>query len=493
MGLIKSMSRVWRGTLGNVGGFEAAQGNRRLRRFIPSRLHLNTLLMGAGADITARARYLVRNNGYAANAAESWTGNAVGTGFNPSSRITNARVNARMAALWLRWTDVADAEGLTDFGGLQRRAAREMFITGETFLVFRPQPASAGLEVPLQLQLLPTEMLPMNKNEILGNGNTIRCGIEFNPKGQRVAYHFYRRHPGDLTVPDLTMETVRIPAVDVIHLYDAADAGQLRGVSRLAPAIVKLFLLDQYDDAELDRKKVAAMYAMFITSPAPPPESALKKDDDRVLDVQPGQIVELAPGEQMQTSTPADVGQTYEPFEYRTILQISAATGVPYAYVSGDMLKANYSNSRMALLEFRRRVEAWQHAVMVWQMCRKVWERWVDMAVLSGALTLRGYEAKRFEYLACDWRPPKWDWVDPLKDARAEIELINAGLKSRSQSIAERGEDSVQVDMQIAADRQREAKLGISFAPVNAQQPIQQDENPDESPPQDQQKNDQNP
>ena len=35
------------------------------------------------------------------------------------------------------------------------------------------------------------------------------------------------------------------------------------------PAIVKLFLLDQYDDAELDRKKVAAMHALFITTPAP--------------------------------------------------------------------------------------------------------------------------------------------------------------------------------------------------------------------------------
>jgi capsid protein len=40
-------------------------------------------------------------------------------------------------------------------------------------------------------------------------------------------------------------------------------------VSRFAAAIVKLFLLDQYDDAELDRKKVAAMHARFITTPAP--------------------------------------------------------------------------------------------------------------------------------------------------------------------------------------------------------------------------------
>ncbi|WP_414633806.1 phage portal protein [Paracoccus marcusii] len=32
-----------------------------------------------------------------------------------------------------------------------------------------------------------------------GNGNRIRCGIEFDGIGRRVAYHFRRRHPGDST------------------------------------------------------------------------------------------------------------------------------------------------------------------------------------------------------------------------------------------------------------------------------------------------------
>jgi capsid protein len=33
--------------------------------------------------------------------------------------------------------------------------------------------------------------------------------------------------------------------------------------------MVRLWLLDQYDDAELDRKKVAAMFAGFVTRPGP--------------------------------------------------------------------------------------------------------------------------------------------------------------------------------------------------------------------------------
>jgi capsid protein len=70
------------------------------------------------------------------------------------------------------------------------------------------------------------------------------------------------------------------------------------------------------------------------------------------------------------------------------------------------MLKANYSNSRLALLEFRRRIEAYQHAVMVWQLCRRVWARWLDVAVVAGALDLSGYDRQRRAYAACAWLPP---------------------------------------------------------------------------------------
>ncbi|SEG36344.1 phage portal protein, lambda family [Jhaorihella thermophila] len=305
----------------------------------------------------------------------------MGAGIKPSSLIADAEMKARVQRLWLDWTDEADAEGLTDFYGLQRRAAREVFIAGEVFFRFRPRRPEDGLAVPLQLQMIPSEMLPLSRSEPLPGGGAIRQGIEFDWLGRRVAYHFLRRHPGDVTDPGLAGETVRIPASEIVHVVDPVDAGQLRGVSRFAPAVAKLFLLDQYDDAELDRKKVAAMHALFITTPAPAEAfDAAESDEDgaRVLDLQPGSVTMLAPGEEIQASSPADVGQTYEPFQYRTLLQVSAALGVPYAYLTNDMVRANYSNSRLALLEFRRRVEAYQHAVMVDPLCRPVWARWMD-------------------------------------------------------------------------------------------------------------------
>ena len=451
---------AWVGGFGVPGGFDATSGQRRLKGFVTSRAHVNALIAASGPEMNARARWLVRNNGYAANAIESWAANTVGDGISPNSSIAQASRKDAVQRLWLAWTDDADAEGLTDFYGLQRRASREVFMTGEVFLRFRPRRVEDGLVVPLQVQMLPSEMLPLNHNAVDGNGNVIRQGIEFDRVGRRVAFHFLRRHPGDSTDPGLAGETVRVPASEVLHVIDPVEAGQLRGVSRFAPAIVKLFLLDQYDDAELDRKKVAAMYAMFVTSPAP--DNPLAPPDEE-YEVAPGQVVRLDPGEDVTVSAPADSGGTYEPFQYRTLLQISAALGIPYGYLSNDGAKGNFSNSRLSLIEFRRRVSAWQHSVMVFQMCRPVWARFMDTAVLAGALKLPGYDRRRSEYLACNWLPTKWDWVDPLKDANAEIAQIEAGLKSRTQAIAERGYDAEQVDAEIARERDRERRLGLDF------------------------------
>ena len=450
---------------GVVGGFDGGLSKRRLKTFHASRAHVNTLIQAAGADMTARARHLIRNNGYAANAVESWAGNAVGTGIKPSSGITDAVLKDRVQRLWLRWTDESDAEGLTDFYGQQRRAARELFIAGEVFFRIRPRRPEDGLSVPLQLQMLPAEMLPLNHNQALDNGHRIRQGIEFDRIGRRVAYHFLRRHPGDITDPGLAGETVRVPAESVLHIVDPVDAGQLRGVSRFSPALVKLFLLDQYDDAELDRKKVAAMFVGFVRRPERELDNTADRDDqgEPLLPLEPGQLQMLDDGEDITFSAPADVGGNYESFQYRTLLQVAAALGLPYANLTADMLKANYSNTRAALLEFRRRIESFQHSVIVYQMCRAVWARWMDMAVVSGQLALPDYEQRRADYLDCNWLPPRWDWVDPLKDIRAETLAIQSGFKSRTQAIGERGFDAAMVDAEIASDRDREARLGLAF------------------------------
>ena len=111
--------------------------------------------------------------------------------------------------------------------------------------------------------------------------------------------------------------------------------------------------------------------------------------------------------------------------------------------------------------------------------------------MLSGALDIPGFAENPASFLAVKWIPPKWDWVDPLKDRKAEIEAIEAGLKSRSDVIESEGYDAEEVDRRIAADHAREQGLGLKFGrpaaaqeeaaigvePEDREQPSQSEEN----------------
>jgi lambda family phage portal protein len=465
MGLLDAFRRRSPGGAAAVRArLEGAMAKRRLRGWNPPLENINALVASGGPRLLARSRELVVTNGYAANACEAFAANLVGDGIKPSSLVEDGDLRDRIQRLWLAWTDEADADGLTDFYGLQAMVAREMFVAGECFVRLRPRRAEDGLRVPLQVQLLQSEMLPFDRTGKTANGNRIRCGIEFDAIGRRVAYHFRRRHPGDSTDHgDVLPETVRVPAEDVLHVFRPIDAGQLRGLPHVTPAMVRLFLLDQYDDAELDRKKTAAMFAGFITKTAPEEqlmgEVAPGEDGTGIASLEPGTLQVLLPGEDVKFSTPADVGGGYEAFQYRTLLNIAASVGLPYHLVTGDVRQANYSSLRAELVEFRRRASQLQHGVIAFQLCRPVWRRWLEAAVLAGELEPGDLAGA----LAVQWIPPRWDWVDPLKDIQAQLLAIEAGLLSRRKAVEATGYDIEELDRENAADRDRAEALGLAY------------------------------
>jgi lambda family phage portal protein len=365
---------------------------------------------------------------------------------------------------------------------------------GEALVRLRYRRPEDGLAVGLQLQLLEPEHLPTTMNLELPSGNVVRAGIEFDRLGRRVAYHLYRSHPGDGALAPMSgtggMDTVRVPASEIIHLFRPLRPGQIRGEPWLARALVKLNELDQYDDAELVRKKTAAMFAGFITRLAPEDtlmgEGLADANGVSLAGLEPGTMQLLEPGEDVKFSQPADVGASYAEFLRMQFRAVAAAMGITYEMLTGDLTQVNYSSIRAGLLEFRRRCEAIQHGVIVHQLCRPIWRAWMEQAALEGALDLPGFVERKREYLAAKWIPQGWQWVDPKKEFDAMLTAIRAGLLSRSEAISAFGYDAEDIDREIAADNQRADELGLVFdsdprhdkapiataAPAPAQEPL---------------------
>jgi len=474
MAWLKTMSRISRRMFGGTPVYDGTGGGRRALAWMPSNPGAVAALSLAQDELRAKSRDLVRRNAWAAAGIEAFVANAIGTGIKPQSMVQDQDRREAIHSLWWDWCEQADAAGLTDFYGLQALATRAMLEGGEALVRLRYRRTEDGLPVALQIQVLEAEHLPTTMNRDLPGGNVIRSGIEFDRLGRRVAYHLYRSHPNDGLLAPMSssaggggMDTVRVDASEVIHLFRPLRPGQVRGEPWLTRALVKLNELDQYDDAELVRKKTAAMFAGFITRMAPEDnlmgESAADGNGVALAGMEPGTLQILEPGEDIKFSAPADVGSSYAEFMRQQFRAVAAAMGITYEMLTGDLTQVNYSSIRAGLLEFRRRCEAFQHGVIVHQLCRPIWRAWMDQAVLEGALDIPGYRKDRRTYQAAKWIPQGWSWVDPQKEFNAMKLAIRAGLMSRSEAISGNGYDAEDVDREIAADNARADALGLVF------------------------------
>lgn len=459
--------------------FDGGAQRRRLKSWVPTQYTTNVILSSSGPLLRSRARDVLRNNPHANSAVESFAANLIGTGIKPSSLlIDQPDLREQIMELWLDWTDQADADGLADFYGMQTIASRALFEAGEVFIRYRPRKMEDGYAVPLQVQLLESEMCPYSMNQQAANGNWIMNGIELDLLGKRAAYWFYPIHPGDMPIEVVgTMDPVRVPASEVLHIFKCTRPGQMRGVPLITPALVRMFLLDQYDDAELERKRISAMFAGFITTPTPEDvipidgtDTSAPQDNVGLSGLEPGTMQTLLPGEDIKFSEPADVGGSYEAYQYRQQLALFAALGIPYSVGTSDLRRANYSSLRGSIVEFRRKLEQFQHNIIVFQMCMPIWKRWMNTAVLAQAIPLdaSAYLAQQSSYQRAKWIPQRNDWVDPLKDRQAEKLAVDAGFKSRSDVVEAEGNDPEENDRRIAADKAREESLDLTFPVVYA-------------------------
>jgi lambda family phage portal protein len=421
---------------------EAAGGGRRWSNDTSfGTLTSDTML--SGAVIRRRAAYYARYSPHAARASAVLAANIIGCGIKPQSQHENEAVRDSIDQLFASWCPYADTTGLSDFYGLQTLVVRPLVESGEAFVLMRVLPN--GVTPPLRLQLLSPEQIDRNENRELG-GSRIVSGVELDSTDRPVAYWVLPAEPGGVFARP--MDSVRIPAEDIVHVFERLAPGQVRGLPWLTPVLTRLRDLDSYEDAQCERQRVSALFAGFLTDPngTGGPFTGDQSDGILTSGLEPGTLKVLPAGTDIKFSDPAELGGEYKPFIDQQLRSIAAGLGITFEQLSLDMTGVNYSSARVALIEFRRRVEALQEQLIVHQFCRRVWDRFISLAALAGALpeTAIGSSVK--------WVAPAFDWIDPLKDAQAEALQVASGFKSRRQVILERGQDPDTVDKEIASD-----------------------------------------
>ena len=446
--------------------YQGAQFSRLTADWVTSNTSADSEVYGSAQKLRDRARQLCRDNDYARQALRAIEGNVIGQGIPFQSQVRMQRggkldtgINDAIEAAWKRWSYAQHCHtgGKLCFADIERLVIRACAESGEVFIRLVRQ-CFGGSTIPLAMEVIEADQLDDGLNGRSQQGNEIRMGVEVDGWGRPIAYHFLAYHPGDYQFSNQQISTQRhkrIPAEEVIHLYRSERPGQTRGVTWFASAIQRLHHLAGYEQAEVVRARASSALMGFITSP----EGELIGDDvmdnERVSNFEPGVFKYLQAGESVTVpQLDAPDGQ-FEPFLRAMLRAMAAGIGCSYETISRDFSQTNYSSSRLSLLEDRdhwRILQSW----LIENFHRRVFSEWLDLAVLSNALALPGYEQQPERFKAARWMPRGWAWVDPAKEVAAYKEAVRCGFKTLADVVAEQGGD---LDELLLARQSELAKL----------------------------------
>jgi lambda family phage portal protein len=414
----------------------------------------------------------VRNNDYARGAVRTIVNNVVGKGIKLQSQVKKRRggkldedTNAKVEELWATWNKAkyCHTAGKLCFENIERLIMRSVVESGEVLIRFITK-SFDGSPVPLALEIIEADQLYDDFSSGpagVADGHQIRMGVEVDEWKRPIAYWVYRNHPGDYQYSSSSGSDrlMRIPAEEILHIYVCDRPGQTRGIPWFHSALQRLRNVGGYEEAELIAARAQAAVMGFIETPEP--ASTLADDStptENLRSLEPGAIELLAPGEKFSGFAPTRPGNGFDPFIKLMLRGFATGIGMSYEALSKDLSQVNYSSARIGMLDDRdnwRILQGW----LTNNFHYPVFERWLELAVLSGAINLPNYELNSRAYCCPKFTPRGFDWVDPAKEINASKEAIRAGLSTLSNELAAKGIDVEE----LFEERRRELDLAQSL------------------------------
>lgn len=436
--------------------YAGAYSPRGTGHWMPANIDINQALGLENPRMRQRVRDLVRNFPPFYRAVNAIVAFTVGRGSRFQSLatlpdgspdfVTRQKIESRFNS----WMESCDASGKLHFYELQQLAKRQECECGEYLARFtKPRNPRRGM---LALQMYEPENLTSLRCEGQEDGTDIYQGIEYDyHTGEPVAYHFQTVFGWEHA-----LRTWREPACNVLHGFQTLRPGQLRGVTPFAPAILMARDMDDYANAELGAAKMAAKWLAFVKSQDPAASQLVRAPGgmgsamfDTLEDMEDLTVEYLNSNEEMQFAPPSQrPGDSFDRFVRHSLRMVAICLDIPYEILSGDYTNINYSTSKASRNDFAmflvpHQFRAEQHFI------RPTFKRWLDCEAITQDY-LPGYWQDPERFQRAMWIPAGMPSVDPLRDGKAQIDGVQAGLLSPQQVILGEGRDPEEVVEQRA-------------------------------------------
>lgn len=437
--------------------YKGAESSRLAFEWATTPIRPDKEIEGDAVKLRARARDLSKNNAIIRQYLTLLSQNVIGEGIKLQAKIydnsgqLNRTFNTRIETAWSDWSEAPTIEGNIHLTQLTQLILKTVATDGEIFV----RKLMGGYNRHgFALQTIDADLLDITYSEPAnGVKNEIRLGIEVDSHGKPIAYHFYNCY-----ADQPNRKRYRVPADEVIHLYDPERANQIRGVSWFNSIMVPIKILDGYIEAELVAARTgASKMGFFKYDDAGAYEGSTQTIQ---MEASPGTFSTLPPGMSFQGWTPEHPSAAF-PFFVKSVQRVIASgLRVSYNALANDLENVNYSSIRSGLLIERdnwRILQSW----FINRFMAPVYKSWLSSALLAGSLSLDSRDFRKF--LSVKFVPRGWQWVDPLKDVKASIEAISAGLDTRTRILAEKGTDFEDIVEEAKAEAEMMKQYGITF------------------------------
>lgn len=448
--------------------YDAASYSRRTAGWQATGNSVNAENLNALPTLRNRSRELARNTTAAKKALQSIANNVVGTGIRPTPLvITNFAESAKndnaltdkLKVLWKLWAEETTCHHTEqlNFYGLQKLTMRCVAESGEALIIRRRNPKSL---IPFAIEILEPDYLDRTRNvSTITGGGCVLDGVEFDKNGKAVAYWLYEQHPGEAVLSNLRgINSRRVPTTDVIRVYEILRPGQISGIPFGTSAMLKLRDMDDYDDAELVKQKIAACFAAFVHDSTG--GDNLPSTTDAVTGaltdrMEPGTIQHLPAGKEITFGTPPSK-EGYAEYKRVNEHSVAAGYGTTYEAMTGDLSQVNFSSAQLGKLESELNYETWQEDLLITMLCKPVYAWFVEAVQIAGYIRLADNQIVR-----STWTAPARKTIDGVKAMKATTGAVRSGLLSWRDAVKQQGYDPDELLKELSEDKKRFDTLGL--------------------------------
>jgi len=461
--------------------------------------------------ITARARDLVRNDGWASGAVTRILDNQIGGNFRPMFKPDYKALALRtgikafdstwsheyaqvLAANYRTWSEgpghYADAQRHQTMIQLMRLAFRHKLIDGDTLaqLLWLPERVGPGrASYCTALQLIDPDRL--SNPQLQFDTQIMRGGVVVDQYGAAEAYYIRRAHQGDWWSAAESQTWDLIPRETpwgrpiIVHDFDPDRAGQHKGGTGIfTPILTRMKMLAKMDGVELDAAVVNAVFGAYIESPydhslveeaigdaAETGLSAYQEEradfhQERRTSLGGVRVPILFPGEKINAVASTRPNANFAGFQNTFLRNFAAQTGLSAQQLSNNWSDVNYSSARAAMLEAYKTMGR-RHYDFTHRFASPITHGWHEESRDVDEYPLpRGapdFAMCRAEYGRMVWMKPPRGWIDPVAEKQGAVLGMDAGLSTLQHETQEQDLDYEEVLEQRAREIKKFKDLGM--------------------------------